>query len=163
MARATSVYSVKQLSMETQNAKMMENKKYIIEAKCCFGVKGNFLAKVSKCEMTNQFSWQCTHLHSIDTFFSVLQILEQQHVVGHVFSSAMAIASARHSETVISYFAPAAADIIRRHQMCGFFHVCDVFFNQLLFTPNDRTTQEKESEFNSKNMFGFFAKKSQMN
>ena len=96
----------------------------------------------------NQFSWQCTHLHSIDTFFSVLQILEQQHVVGHVFSSAMAIASARHSETVISYFAPAAADIIRRHQMCGFFHVCDVFFDQLLFTPNDRTTWPKKRKVN---------------
>ena len=96
----------------------------------------------------NQFSWQCTHLHSIDTFFSVLQILEQQHVVGHVFSSAMAIASARHSETVISYFAPAAADIIRRHQMCGFFHVCDVFFDQPLFTPNDRTTWPKKRKMN---------------
>ena len=98
--------------------------------------------------MLIQFLWQCTHLHSIDTFFSVLQILEQQHVVGHVFSSAMATANARHSETVISYFAPAAADIIRRHQTCGFFHVCDVFFDQPLFTPNDRTTWPKKRKIN---------------
>ena len=110
--------------------------------------------------MLIQFLWQCTHLHSIDTFFSVLQILEQQHVVGHVFSSAMAIASACHSETVISYFAPAAADIIRRHQMCGFFHVCDVFFDQLLFTSNDRTTWPKKRQMNLiwKICLDFFAK-----
>ena len=123
----------------------------------------SFFAKFfssSKFKMLILVSRQCTHLHSIDTFFSVLQILEQQHVVGHVFSSAMAIASARHSETVISYFAPAAADIIRRHQMCGFFHVCDVFFDQLLFTSNDRTTWPKKRKMNL--VVWIFCKKSQM-